>query len=296
MKAIRSKRAGSADHLLVAEVPKPAPGPGEVLVRIHATSVTRGDVLLRKMPRLLVRLFGEIGKAIPGHEYAGNIEAVGSKVAGFAVGDRVFGTTAGLTAGSHAEFVCVPANGLLAHLPPSVSYLEAAPVPVGAMTALHFLQDGGTGPGSRVLVNGASGSVGSFAVQIAKHLGAHVTGVASTSNLELVESLGADAVIDYTREDFSAGGGGYDVIFDAAGKTTAKKVAGVLAEGGRFVTTRTRRRERIDELRTVRELLAAGAIRAVVDRTFTLDQMAEAHRYVERGGKRGNVVVAVGEV
>lgn len=180
MKAILSKRAGSADRLVLAEVPKPAPGPGEVLVRIHATSVTRGDVVLRKIPRFVVRLFGETPKSIPGHEFAGDVEAVGSRVAGFAVGDRVFGTTTGQTRGAHAEYVCVSADGLLAHLPPNVGYVEAAPVPVGAMTALHFLRDGGVGPGSRVLVNGASGRVGSFAVQVAKHLRAHVTGVAST--------------------------------------------------------------------------------------------------------------------
>jgi NADPH:quinone reductase-like Zn-dependent oxidoreductase len=179
-------------------------------------------------------------------------------------------------------------------LPPNVGYEEAAPIPVGAMTALHFLQAGDVGPGKRVLINGASGSVGSYAVQIVRTLDAHVTGVASTSNTDLVASLGADHVIDYTKQDFTDGTEKYDVIFDAAGKTTAKKVEGVLSEYGRFVTTRTRRRERVQELYAVRDMVASGAINALVDRSYTLDQIVEAHRHVERGDKRGNVVVLVG--
>jgi NADPH:quinone reductase-like Zn-dependent oxidoreductase len=189
----------------------------------------------------------------------------------------------------------VPEDGIVTHMPADTGYEEAAPIPVGAMTALHFLQVGDVGPGTRVLVNGASGSVGSCAVQIAKHMGAHVTGVASTSNVELVSSLGADQVIDYTTQDFTEGTEEYDVIFDAAGKTTAKKSQGVLAEHGIFVTTQTRRREKAEELRAVRDLVAGGAVKAIVDRSFTLDQMSEAHRYVEEGGKRSNVVVVVAQ-
>lgn len=293
MKAVVQRRAGSPDRLVLADVPTPVPDPDEVLVRIHATSVTRGDVVMRKMPRLVGRLFGEAPKSIPGYEFAGEVEATGGKVAGFNIGDRVFGTTSGLTQGSYAQYLCVPEDGIFTHIPPDVSYEEAAPIPVGAMTALHFLQAGNVGPRIKVLINGASGSVGSYAVQIAKQMGAHVTGVASTSNMEMVSSLGADEVIDYTKQDFTEGKQKYHVIFDAAGKTTAKKTRAGLEEQGRFVTTQTRRHENIEELRTVRDLVASGAVKAFVDRFFTLDQISHAHRYSEGGRKRGNVVVGV---
>jgi NADPH:quinone reductase-like Zn-dependent oxidoreductase len=205
----------------------------------------------------------------------------------------VFGTTTGVTQGSYADYLSMSADGLVATIPAGITYEEAAPVPVGAMAALHFLRKGGVGPGKRVLINGASGSVGSFAVQIAKHLGAQVTAVSSTSNLELVESLGANEVIDYTKQDFTQVDQTYDLIFDAVGKTSAKRVAGVLAEGGAFVTTQTRRDETAEDLLGIRELLEAGALRAVIDRRYTLEQIPEAHRYVEQGRKRGNVVIVV---
>lgn len=295
MKAVVQERAGSPDRLVLADMPQPLPDPDQVLVRIHATSVTRGDVVMRKMPRPVARLFGEVPKSIPGYEFAGQVEATGQKVGGFKVGDRVFGTTSGLTQGSYAEYLCAPEDAIFTHIPSNIGYEEAAPIPVGAMTALHFLQVGHAGPGTRVLINGAAGSVGSYAVQIAKHMGAHVTGVASTSSTELVVSLGADAFIDYTKQDFTNGKQKYDVIFDAAGKTTAKKTEVVLEEQGRFVTTRTRRRENIEELRTVRDMVARGTLKAVVDRSYTLDQISDAHRYVEEGRKRGNVVVVVAQ-
>lgn len=166
-------------------------------------------------------------------------------------------------------------------------------IPVAAMAALHFIREGGVGSGQRVLINGASGSVGTFAVQIAKQMGAHVTGVSSTANIELVASLGADVIIDYREQDFTEGTTKYDVIFDAAGKTTAKKAARVLAEHGRFVTTQTRRREQVEDLLAVRDMVASGAVRAVIDRSYTMDRIREAHRYVEAGHKQGNVVVVV---
>lgn len=222
------KRAGSPDRLVLTEVPSPVPESNEVLVRIYATSVTRGDVVMRKMPRLVARIFGETPKSIPGYEFAGEVEAIGDDVGEFKIGDRVFGTTSGLSQGSYAEYLCVLEDGMVALLPSNVGYEEAAPIPVGAMTALHFLQAGDVGPEKRVLINGASGSVGSYAVQIARKMDAYVTGVASASNTELVASLGADEVIDYTKQDFTEGTEKYDVIFDAAGKTTATKAEGVL--------------------------------------------------------------------
>jgi NADPH:quinone reductase-like Zn-dependent oxidoreductase len=295
MKAIVLKRAGSPDRLVLADVPKPVPESNEVLVRIYATSVVRGEVVMRKMPRLVAPLLGETPKLIPGHEFAGEVEATGENVVEFKIGDRVFGTTSGLTQGSYAEYLRVPEDGIVTHMPPDVGYEEAAPIPVGAMTALHFLRAGNVGPGTRVLINGASGSVGSYAVQIAKQMGAHVTGVAGASNAELVASLGADAVIDYSKEDFTEGTKKYDVIFDAVGKTTARKTEGVLAEHGRFVSTRKRRREKSEELQVVQDMVASGAVRALIDRSYTLEQISEAHRYVEGGRKRGNVVVVVAQ-
>jgi NADPH:quinone reductase-like Zn-dependent oxidoreductase len=295
MRAVVLRRAGSADGLTLTEVPKPTAGPGEVLVRIRAASVTRGDVVLRKIPKLITRLVGETPKSILGHEFAGEVEDVGEGVASLTVGDRVFGTTTGLRQGSYAEYIAIPDQALIATIPPSISYEEAAPVPVGAMAALHFLRAGGIGSDKRILINGASGSVGSFAVQIARHLGAHVTGVSGTSNLELIESLGANDVIDYTKQDFTHDDQTYDLIFDAVGKTSAKHVAGVLAEDGAFVTTQTRRDETAEELLAIKELLEAGALRAVIDRRYTLPQIPQAHRYVEQGRKRGNVLIGVVE-
>lgn len=293
MQAITSRRAGSADRLTISEVPTPVPGPGDLLVRIHAASVTRGDVVMRKMPKLVARLFGETPKTIPGYEFAGVVESLGVDAADHAVGDRLFGTTSGLTQGSYAEYIAIPATGLVATIPDGIGFEEAAPVPVGAMAALDFLRTGGAGPGRRVLINGASGSVGTFAVQIAKHLGSHVTGVAGPSNVDLVASLGADDVIDYTKEDVTASGRTFDVVFDAVGKTSEKQVRGLLADDGRFVTTKTRRTETRDGLLAVRDLLASGAITAVIDRTYPLTDIAEAHRHVEGGHKRGNVVVRI---
>lgn len=293
MRAILQRRSGSPDRLGLAEVPRPVPGPGELLVRIHAASVTRGDVILRKMPNIVTRLVGETPKSIPGHEFAGEVAAVGEAVASFEVWDRVFGTTTGLTHGSHAEYVVVAESGVVAAIPTGVGYREAAPVPVGAMAALHFLRTGAVGEGTRLLVNGASGSVGTFAVQLAKAIGAHVTGVAGPSNTALVESLGADEVIDYSEEDFTAGNRRFDVIFDAVGKTSAKQVKRALTDGGRYVSTRARRHETVEELLAIRDMMETGAVRAVIDRSYPLEEISEAHRYVERGHKRGNVVIDV---
>lgn len=293
MRAILLKRAGSPDRFVLIDMPKPTPSTDEILVRIRATSVTRGDVVLRKMPRLVTRLVGERPKSILGHEFAGDVEATGESVSRLAVGDRVFGTTTGLRQGSYAQYIAVPADGMVAGIPADVGYEDAAPVPVGAMAALHFLREGGLEIGKKVLINGASGSVGTFGVQIAKHLGAHVTGVCGPSNTQLVEALGADEVIDYTTKDFTKADQTYDVIFDAVGKTSAKQVEGVLTGDGVFVTTSKRKQEKVDDLFAVRDLLEAGVVKAVIDRRYALEEIPEAHRYVEQGHKRGNVVVRV---
>ncbi len=293
MRAVLFRKTGSTEGLVLTDVPAPSPQPHELLVRVHATSVTRGDVVLRKLPFLVARLFGIRRKTALGHEYAGQVEAVGEAVSDFTPGDRVFGTTTGLTVGSYAEYVCVPANGMVATLPEDVTYEEAAPVPIGALTALTFLRRGGMQAGNRVLINGASGSVGSCAVQLAAHLGAHVTGVASTRNIELVRALGAERVVDYTQADIAESGDTYDVVFDAIGSLSNGDRKRLLAEGGRFVSTRASTKESPDDLRYVRDLLGAGALRAVIDRRYRLDEIRDAHRYVEEGHKRGNVLVTV---
>lgn len=293
MKAAVKRGWGPRFSLAISDVPTPTAGPGEVLVRVHATTVTRGDIVLGKMPGWVSRLFGVAPKQILGHEFAGVVESLGEGVVHFDMGDRVFGTTSELGQGAHAEHVAVPSDGVIAAIPEGIAFEEAAAVPVGAMTALHFLRAAGVSSGSRVLVNGASGSVGSFAVQIAKGMGAHVTGVSSTSNLELVASLGADETLDYTKVDFTEEDRVYDVVFDAAAKVSKKRVESVLSEQGSFVSTRTRRSESSEELIDVRNLLMDGSLDAFIDRSYSFDEISEAVAQVEQGRKRGNVVVVV---
>lgn len=300
MKAIVCTKSGSPEVLELREVEKPAPRENEVLIRVHAATVTRGDVILRKLPPpmfLLMRLFGVRSKKIPGHEFAGEIEQTGRGVKRFKAGDPVFGTTSGLSVGANAEYVCLPeewATGVLAIKPANCSYEEAAALPVGGMTALYLLQKGNIQAGQKVLVYGASGSVGSYAVQLARHhFGAEVTGVCSTANIELVRSLGAGQVIDYTREDLTQNGRTFDMVFDAVGKIPAAQRKSLLKDKGPNLSIRMTTRESTENLLTIKELAETGKIRAVIDRCYALAQVAEAHRYVETGRKKGNVVISV---
>ena len=211
----------------------------------------------------------------------------------------MFGTTTGLSAGANAEYVCVPAQSktsVLALKPANLSYEEAAAVPVGGMTALYILIRGGMEygqGGKKVLIYGASGSVGTYAVQIARYFGTKVTGVCSTANVELVKSLGAEKVIDYTQEDFTASSETYDVIFDAVGKTSSSQIKASLKENGRYLSIRSSTREETGNLRLLKAMIEDGKLRPVIDRCYPLEQVAEAHRYVETGRKRGNVVITV---
>lgn len=323
MKAIVQTRYGAPEVLELQEVEKPAPKENEVLVRIHATTVTAAHTMMRKGVPVIGRVFIGLTKPnhpIPGTEFSGEIEAVGSKVTRFKAGDVVFGAT-DLEAGCNAEYICVPEDGVLAPKPDSLTHAEAATLLDGTLTAMHFLQDkANVQPGQRVLINGASGSVGAASVQLAKHLGAEVTGVCSARNAELVRSLGADHVIDYTQEDFTKSGQTYDVILDAVGKSSFGQAKRALTPHGIYLTTVAglpamaqslwtsvgsgkkamfaaaglrSAAEKIADLAFLKELVDAGAARPVIDRSYPLEEVARAHEYVDTGRKMGNVAIIV---
>jgi NADPH:quinone reductase-like Zn-dependent oxidoreductase len=300
MKAIVCTNYGPPEVLRLQEVEMPTPKDHEIRVRVHATTVAAGDLrvrgfdspLLLWLPMRLVLGLRRPRKPILGIELAGEVDAVGAKVTRFKPGDQVFALT-GMNFGAHAEYACLPESGMVVHKPPSVSYEQAAALPVGANSALHFLRKGKISKGQRVLVYGASGSVGTFAVQLAKHFGAHVTGVCSTANLDLVRSLGADAVIDYTQEDFSTQPQKYDLVMDAVGKCEKSRCLKALAPNGAYVTLDGQgiAKESLENLIFLGELLEQGAIKSVIDRRYALEQIPEAHAYVEQGRKKGNVVI-----
>ena len=323
MKAIICTRYGSPDVLKVLEVAKPAPGANEVLVKINVASVTAADTMMRKGVPLYARLFLGLmrpRRPIPGTGFAGVIEALGKEVKQFKVGDRVFGET-GVNFGANAEYVCVPETGVIGKLPETMSDEEAAPICDGPLTSLSFLKDvGKIREGQKVLVNGAAGSLGSAAVQIARHFGAEVTGVCSTSNLELVKSLGADKVIDYTKTDLTQAEDTYDIIFDTVGKSSFPRCKGLLRGNRVYLssvlklpllfqmiwTSRAGRKKAkfsatglrpVEELRgllkELESLYKKGKLKTVIDRRYPLELATEAHRYVETGHKRGNVVLTI---
>jgi NADPH:quinone reductase-like Zn-dependent oxidoreductase len=330
MKAVVYTQYGSPDVLQLKEVEKPTPKDHDLLIRIFATPVNFGDILARKfnttsprnftmpalfwLPTRLAFGFSQPRKTILGSEFAGEIEAVGKAVTRFKAGDQVFGYR-GASFGAYAEYLCMSENGTVTTKPANMTYEEAATVPYGALTALNLLKKVTIQRGQKVLINGASGGIGSAAVQLAKHYGAEVTGVCSTPRLELVKSLGADQVIDYTQEDFTQNGETYDLIFDILGKSSFARCKRSLTPNGRYLLASFKMKqlfqmlwtsitsskkvvcalslEKREDLVHIKELVEAGSIKTVIDRCYPLEQAAEAHRYVEAGQKTGNVVITV---
>jgi NADPH:quinone reductase-like Zn-dependent oxidoreductase len=324
MRAVVYDRYGPPEVLRLEDVERPLPKGDEVLVKVHATTVNRSDVHTREANRsyglaasLLSQLVSGVRRPrhpVLGREFAGQVEAVGAAVREFAVGDHVFGLS-GLNFGAHAEFICIRENARIAHMPVDMSFEEAAPICDGALNALMCLKQADLRKGRTILIYGASGAIGSAAVQLARYFGADVTAVCSTKNLELVKSLGADRVIDYTREDFTKNGQTYDVILDAVGKHSFRRCRGSLEPGGIYLPTdgfenlilallparkgakrvvfQLPPRQPKSDVLFLKELIEGGKFRPVIDRCYRLEDVIEATRYVETQRKVGNVVLTI---
>lgn len=302
MKAMVCTKYGKPDVLQLEEVEKPIPKENEILIKIHATTVTSGDCRVRSfnsplllwLPMRIVLGLRKPRKSILGVELAGEVEDVGKNVTRFKKGDQLFAMT-GMKFGGYAEYICLPEKGTIAVKPENVTHEEAASISFGGTTALHFFRKGNIQAGQKVLIYGASGAVGTAAVQLASYYGAEVTGVCSAKNSELVKSLGADYVIDYQNEDFNKKEERYNLIFDAIGKITKNQCKGALALNGRFVSVEGQGIAKVqtEDLLLLKKLMEEGQIKSVIDRCYSLEQVPEAHEYVETGHKIGSVVVTL---
>jgi NADPH:quinone reductase-like Zn-dependent oxidoreductase len=306
MRAMIYKKYGGPEVLQLTELEKPVPGHKELLIKVEAATVSPGVIWMRKGKypgslffTVLIRLMYGITKPrqrVLGAEFAGTVQQVGTKVKLFKPGDKVYGTTSGLNAGSYAEYIVMPENrrqGVIAIKPPQLSMPEAAALPIGGMTAIHLLSKAQIGTGQKILIYGASGSVGTSAVQIAKYACAKVTAVCSTTNTELLKAVGADHVIDYTREDIRQLKERFDIVLDAVGKLPRSAARLLLKEGGRFSTVRSVTEEKTDYLRLLQQMIEQGEFHPVIDRVYPLDRMVEAQQYVEKGHKKGNVIITI---
>ncbi|MDG0058582.1 NAD(P)-dependent alcohol dehydrogenase [Priestia sp. P5] len=304
MKAMVCTKYGKPDVLQLKEVEKPIPKENEILIKIHATTVTSGDCRVRSfnsplllwLPMRMVLGLRKPRQSILGVELAGEVEEVGKNVTQFKKGDQLFAMT-GMKFGGYAEYICLPEKGTIAVKPEGVTYEEAASISFGGTTALHFFRKGNIQAGKKVLIYGASGAVGTAAVQLASYYGAEVTGVCSAKNSELVKSLGADRVIDYQHEDFTKKEERYDLIFDAVGKIIKNQCKESLALNGRFVSVEGQGIAKVqtDDLLLLKKLMEEGQIKSVIDRCYSLEQIPAAHEYVETGRKIGNVAVVLRE-